>query len=76
MFGASTPYRFDDKFFRFGPTTATVPPAGYTGAIALSDIQITCFAVFAPKIPAAWEHLLLQGFINQFADLPIVNQKV
>lgn len=76
IFGASTPYRFGEAVLQYGPTTTTVPPADYTEHVALGDIQITCFAVFAPKIPAAWEHLLLQGFINQFGDLPVANQKV
>jgi hypothetical protein len=67
---------FEDTVFRYGPTTATVPPSDYKEEVALSDIQITCFTVPFPKIPAAWEYLLLQGFINQFGDLPVANQKV
>ncbi|MDZ4289470.1 MAG: hypothetical protein U0984_16010, partial [Prosthecobacter sp.] len=76
LFGASTPYHFEEEVFRFGPTTATVPPDGYTDSVPLRDLQIECYVVPSPKIPAAWEHLLLQGFINQFGDLPVVNQKI
>lgn len=76
LFNASTPYRFKEEVFCFGPTSAKVPPDGYTHEIPLNDLQIVCFRVPNPKIPAAWEHLLIQGFINQFGDLPIANQKI
>lgn len=76
LFAASTPYKFEEDVFRFGPTTAGVPPDSYTNAVSLKDLQILCFVVTAPKIPAVWEHLLIQGFINEFGDLPIANQKI
>ena len=75
MKGANTPYKFEGAVLRHGPTTATVPPAGYADFISLNDLLITCFVLPASKIPAAFEHLLIQGFINEFGDLPLINQK-
>ena len=78
MFGSSTPYRFDPAFntFRYGPTTSGVPPAGYSMSFNVKDIKVTCITVPCPKAPSVLEHLLLQGHINQFGDLPNANQKI
>ena len=78
MFGSSTPYHFDTTAnqFKYGPTTAGVPPAGYHYSISLSEIEITCLAVYSPSAPTVLEHLLIQGFINQYHDLPEANQKI
>ncbi len=72
---ASTPYKFDGTQLHYGPTTATVPPHGYTDSADLNELQITCFKLPASTIPSALEHLLIQGFVNEFGDLPLVNQK-
>ena len=78
MLGSSTPYHFDTTAnqFKYGPTTSGVPPAGYHYAISLSEIEVTCLAVYSPSAPTVLEHLLIQGFINQYHDLPEANQKI
>ena len=78
MFGSSTPYHFDNNAntFCYGPTTPGVPPAGYTIAVPVSSINVTCLAVENPKVPSVLEHLLIQGHITEFHDLPDANQKI
>lgn len=78
MFSSSTPYRFDSvsNTFCYGPTTSGVPPAGYSMTVGLKDVTVTCIAVTSPKAPSVLEHLLLQGHINEFGDLPAANQKI
>ncbi|MDO9558317.1 MAG: hypothetical protein Q7I89_01370 [Syntrophales bacterium] len=78
MFGSSTPYHFDATAnqFKYGPTTPGVPPAGHHYAISLSEIEVTCLVVYSPSAPTVLEHLLIQGFINQYHDLPEANQKI
>ena len=80
MFGpaTSTPYRFDpltNDFF-YGPTTSGAPPAGYLNRVSVANIIVHCIVVKCPKVPSVLEHLLLQGHINQFGDLPDANQQI
>ncbi|MFT6207066.1 MAG: hypothetical protein ACJA0T_000970 [Colwellia sp.] len=78
MFQANTPYHFsktsDDYFF--GPTTATVPPKGYDSAYPIKDLIIKLIIITNNTAPAALEHILLQGFANEYASLPQANQKL
>jgi len=78
MFGASTPYQFDSvsNSFCFGPTTSGVPPAGYRHAVPVATITVTCLDVRCPMAPSVLEHLLIQGHINEFGNLPDANQKI
>ncbi len=78
MFGSSTPYRFNNhtNTFCYGPTTSGVPPEGYTSEVPVCEIRVTCLSVANPKAPSALEHLLLQGHITEFHDLPDANQKI
>lgn len=78
MFGSSTPYHFDTAAdtFCYGPTTPGVPPAGYNTVVPVSSISVTCLAVTNPKAPCALEHLLIQGHITEFHDLPDANQMI
>jgi hypothetical protein len=77
MFGSSTPYKFDSTdIFKYGPTTTGVPPARYKKSVRLSDIQIEVFATPTNVAPSVLEHLLIQGYVNQFKDLPEANQKI
>lgn len=78
LFGSSTPYHFDKATndFRYGPTSSGVPPKGYSYAVPICSIEVTCIAVACPFAPSVLEHLLLQGHINQFRDLPDANQKI
>lgn len=78
MFQANTPYHFDKKtdLLCYGPKTTGVPPAGYRHSIPLDAIEIITIELEAPYAPSALEHLLIQGFINQYGDLPEANQKI
>ena len=78
LFGANTPYHFDKKtgVWRHGPTTAGVPPAGYLHDLPIAALTLNVFAMPHPKSPAVLEHILLQGFINEFGRLPTANQKI
>ena len=78
LFGANTPYHFDKNapVWRYGPTTAGVPPTGYLHEVPVSDLTLTLFALPHPQSPAVLEHVLLQGFINEFGRLPTANQKI
>lgn len=78
LFGANTPYHFDKNapVWRYGPTTAGVPPAGYFHEVPVTDLTLTLFALPHPQSPAVLEHVLLQGFINEFGRLPTANQKI
>lgn len=78
MFSANTPYHFsktsDDYFF--GPTTATVPPKGYDSEYPMKDLIIKLIIITNNTAPTALEHILLQGFINEYASQPEANQKL
>lgn len=78
MFYSSTPYRFDKikNTFCYGPTTTSVPPAGYKFSISVGNIIVLCIDVASPFAPSALEHLLIQGHITEFGDLPVANQKI
>ena len=78
MFQASTPYHFDKNkpILRFCPKDATVPPSGYSHSIPVPELRIGVFITPPNLAPAVLEHLLIQGFINQFGDLPEANQKI
>lgn len=78
IFGASTPYHFSktSDFLLYDPTTATVPPAGYESKVPLSNLLLKVIAITNLTAPAVLEHLLLQGYINEFGSLPDANQKV
>lgn len=78
MFNASTPYHFSksSNFIQFSPTTAGVPPEGYNSSIAVNDLIIKVICIHDLTAPAALEHLLIQGYINEFGDLPEANQAI
>ena len=78
LFGANTPYHFDKTtaVWRHGPTTAGVPPEGYLYEQPIVGLTLSIFAMPHPKSPAVLEHILLQGFINEFGRLPAANQKI
>jgi hypothetical protein len=78
LFWSNTPYHFDRKapFWRYDPTTSGVPPGGYSASVPVADLLLTIFALPHPYCPAVLEHLLLQGFINEFGRLPAANQKI
>ena len=69
LFSATTPYHFGEDVFHYGPTTSAIPPAGYAHQIPLRDVEVTCFVISAPKAPTAFEHLLIQGFIDEFPHI-------
>jgi hypothetical protein len=37
---------------------------------------MSIFTLPPPQAPAVLEHVLLQGFINEFDRLPVANQKI
>lgn len=78
IFSANTPYHFskDTNYLLYNPTTAGVPPEGYKDKIAIECITIKIISINDTTAPAALEHLLLQGFINEYGTLPLANQKV
>jgi hypothetical protein len=78
IFGSSTPYKIDrvTNEFKYVPKTTGVPPSGYYHAVKLTAIRITIIATPTDIAPSVLEHLLIQGFINQFHDLPEANQKI
>ena len=78
LFNANTPYHFDknEDVWRYNPTSSGVPPKGYQDCINLSALQITILRTPPNMIPAALEHILIQGYINQYAKLPTANQKI
>lgn len=78
MFQANTPYHFkkEANTLCFGPTTAGVPPAGYVHSIDMSDIVIRALIIEDNTAPAALEHILIQGYVNQYHSLPQANQKL
>jgi hypothetical protein len=53
-----------------------VPPEGYFREVPVADLTLTLFALPHPQSPAVLEHVLLQGFINEFGRLPTANQKI
>lgn len=76
LFNSTTPYHFSDDMLQWGPTTATVPPDDYKHSMPLCDVVITIIPTGNRIAPAVLEHLLIQGFINEFGDLPECNQKI
>ncbi len=78
MFQANTPYHFSktENYLFFEPTTATVPPAGYQSYFQISEVEIKTIEITDKIAPAALEHLLIQGFINEYGCLPLANQKI
>lgn len=77
LFASTTPYTFDRcaDVWRYGPTTSGVPPVGYHFQVPVSDLRIESFHVPDTQAPSVLEHLLLQGCVNQFGNLPVANQK-
>jgi hypothetical protein len=78
IFQSTTPYHFDndEDLFRYGPRDADVPPVGYASDFPIANIRIECLVVPHPLAPSVLEHLLIQGFINQYHDLPLVNREI
>lgn len=78
MFSASTPYHFSKEtdYLLYNPTTAGVPPEDYKNKVSISSITIKIISINNQTAPAALEHLLLQGFINEYGALPLANQKI
>ena len=78
MFSANTPYHFskETNYLFYNPTTAGVPPEGYKDKVSIESIIIKIISINNQTAPAALEHLLLQGFINEYGVLPLANQKV
>lgn len=75
---SSTPYHFDhvDDCLSYGPTTASVPPEGYSFSSPVAEIEIKVIQTPTGIAPSALEHMLIQGFINEYRDLPLINQKI
>lgn len=63
---ANTPYFFDraNPVWRYGPTTPTVPPAGYNFQIPIPDIHIESFHLPNTHAATVLEYVLLQGCVN------------
>ncbi len=78
IFSASTPYHISrtESYLFYSPTSAGVPPDGYNSKIQLSELSIKIIMVSDKIAPAALEHSLLQGFINEYGCLPEANQKL
>ena len=78
LFNSSTPYHFSksDNALHYGPTSAGVPPDGYHDCIDLKLLKIDVFSLGDNIAPSAFEHILIQGFINEFGDLPEINQAI
>lgn len=74
--GALTPYKFGGDEFLYSPTSAAVPPSGYTNRLKVKNLKVTCLHAPTGISPAALEALLLQACINEFGDLPVANQKL
>ena len=78
--GALTPYKVEDKHFYYEPSKEkdeNKMPLSYGKNLPLADLE---FHIFYTKslgiVPACLEHLLIQGCINEFGDLPEANQKI
>jgi hypothetical protein len=78
LFGANTPYYFDGNqdLLRYGPTSAKVPPSGYLYSMAIGDLQVEVIETPDDVAPTALEHIILQGYMNQYRTLPDINQKM
>ena len=75
--GANTPYFLDPDVavLRYGPTTTGAGPAGYNSSVQMADIYIESFHIPATQAATPLEHLLLQGCVREFGNLPEANQK-
>lgn len=76
------PYCFDEQYqvFRYGlarraPSKKTALEIGYETEVQITNIRVDCFKYLRSenKAPALLESILLQGFINQYDQLPVVN---
>jgi hypothetical protein len=80
LFGPSTytPYIFEQKLFKYGPVSRTSGgrPANYDKSISINEIQISVISTPEKVAPAALEHLLIQGYINQHGNLPEANREI
>jgi hypothetical protein len=85
--GRWTPYsfKFNPNHFsycvNYAPGTTARGPnqvISYNHKIAVANISIEAFAFDAamPLSPSVLEHLLLQGFLNQFGSLPVCNNEL
>lgn len=78
--GAYTPYKFatDSHILRYSPVgeVASKPPQSYEHEIPLGEITIIVMATDDALAPAALEYTLIQGFINEFRALPLINQAI
>ena len=77
LFAGNSPYFFDkdNPVWRYGPTTPDVPPAGYRFQIPIPTIHIDSFHVPNTHAATVLEHVLLQGSVNEFGNIPVANQK-
>lgn len=77
MFQATTPYHFNRKeaLLHFSPSDSKVLPSKYNRSVPINELLVGIFICPDHTIPASLEYLFLQGFINQFRDLPQINQK-
>jgi hypothetical protein len=78
LFSATTPYHFDriSHVWRYGPIMADLAQTAYIHEVPIVDLMLTIFNLPLPYSPAVLEHLLLQGFINEFDRLPTANQRI
>jgi hypothetical protein len=76
LFSAKTPYNIDKEHLLYSPTTSGASPAEYNKKVALSELIVEIISVRADIAPAALEHLLLQGFLNEHQRLPEANQQL
>lgn len=77
LFFSNTPYFFDPAthLWRYGPTTSGAPPAGYRAFVPIPDLRIESFHLPKTHAASSLEHLLLQGCVNEFGNLPVANQR-
>lgn len=76
LFSAKTPYHIDKEYLLYSPKTSGASPDGYNKKISLSELIIKIISVRDNISPAALEHLLLQGFLNEHQRLPEANQQL
>ena len=77
LFYSSTPYHFDriNPIWHYGPTNQNVSPAGYHYNVPLPNIRIESFHIPNTHAASSLEHILLQGCVNEFGNLPVANQE-